>query len=300
MKRETFNNAHWLPGLKSDDLMIVARLRNTRLRYVALGDSFAAGTGSGGGAAILHGQDLDRCCFRTGNAYPSLLSRQLGVSSLDFRACMGARAISGQNSVLQQIRRVRKDAELVTVTVGGHDMGISGVLKACVTSIASNQRCLESMEQRKKHIRSSVSQDIRALNRALNNHFPNATILFVGYPRPYPDHTSLISCPSQEISNAANGLIDYLNENIRKNVDNFVSVSFAKHGLCAYRDPWMNRGIVPAVPLLTKFKYVDRMPSRCCSSRQIQMSIGGFYRLTARGSLEYSHSVLRSYRDDNR
>eukprot|EP00171_Calliarthron_tuberculosum_P010210 IDg10210t1 len=60
----------------------------TNVRYLALGDSYASGVGSGGSKLPVKKTDFDRCCYRLSSAYPNIIAKQLGASSIDFRACM--------------------------------------------------------------------------------------------------------------------------------------------------------------------------------------------------------------------
>ncbi len=130
----------------------VSTVRHTAMRYVALGDSFAAGFGSGGGRLPIQPFDYDRCCYRNRNAYPSVLARMLNVTQFQFRACGGAAAIRFPNSVAIQMRGARRDAQLVTVTVGGNDMGYGRVLGACFASMLFRRHCLRAISNARRRV----------------------------------------------------------------------------------------------------------------------------------------------------
>jgi len=156
---------------------------DTSLRYVALGDSYASGVGSGGGGHSPKAGDYDRCCSRNKNAYPSLLARSLDVHSFDYRACMGAVALGNGNTVMNQIRSARHDAQLVTVTVGGNDSGFVDIITACITPRLMTKRCLNTINNSRKLVKTRVRPDLRKLQKQLRKKFKKASIVFTGYPR---------------------------------------------------------------------------------------------------------------------
>ena len=89
--------------------------------YVALGSSFAAGAGLGpleGGSPLL--------CARSVNGYPQQLARALRLSIVDM-SCGGAKTrhllSGGQFFQGPQIRTIGSQTRLVTITVGGNDIG---------------------------------------------------------------------------------------------------------------------------------------------------------------------------------
>ena len=109
-------------------------------RYVAMGDSFSSGEGN---PPFEPGTDTsDNKCHRSSQAYPRLLQNDpdLNLGSMAFVACSGAKTSdvlyggsgegnweeSAQTSVLSA------DAETVTITIGGNDVGFKDYVSACV------------------------------------------------------------------------------------------------------------------------------------------------------------------------
>jgi lysophospholipase L1-like esterase len=92
--------------------------------YVALGSSFAAGAGLG---ALQTGSPL--ACARSANGYPSKLARLLQIEMVDM-TCGGAVSDhlldGGQFFQDAQIRVIDPRTQLVTITVGGNDVGYIG------------------------------------------------------------------------------------------------------------------------------------------------------------------------------
>ena len=89
--------------------------------YVALGSSYAAGAGLGP-----RQPGSPRLCSRSVNGYPSRLARKLGMSFVDM-TCSGSvtQHVSNGGQFFQdaQIRTLTRRTRLVTITVGGNDIG---------------------------------------------------------------------------------------------------------------------------------------------------------------------------------
>jgi lysophospholipase L1-like esterase len=94
--------------------------------YVALGSSFAAGAGLGPLQP-----DSPWLCARSVNGYPPQLARKLNSAIVDM-SCGGAVAGNvlhgGQFFQGAQIRVISRKTRLVTITVGGNDIGYVGDL----------------------------------------------------------------------------------------------------------------------------------------------------------------------------
>jgi hypothetical protein len=101
-----------------------AQAADPPFRWVALGDSYSAGTGS---ALPLPN------CQRSGTAYATLLRDAMGslVSSFNFQACSGAPTSAIWN---KQLPAVLADTNLVTVTAGGDDLDFAGLIFHCVVA----------------------------------------------------------------------------------------------------------------------------------------------------------------------
>jgi lysophospholipase L1-like esterase len=177
-------------------------------RYVALGDSFSAGQGTGVYAGPPSG--LDALCFRSTQAdAPLLLADPVVPQRFDFGACGGAvindyyqpRSVNHPADPItgEPAQQTRLDASttLVTISMGGNDAGFSNVLTNCVNiplihpttdndcfgpQVEANLQALLYGNATTPGLGSRLTalyQDIRA--RA-----PQARILVLGYPRLFP------------------------------------------------------------------------------------------------------------------
>ena len=92
-------------------------------RYVALGDSYASGVGAGSYTAE------SGSCNRSTNAYPAVWAATNAPASYVSVACSGATTTSVLNS---QLSALSSTTTLVSVTVGGNDVGFSSIMTTCV------------------------------------------------------------------------------------------------------------------------------------------------------------------------
>jgi hypothetical protein len=118
------------------------------LNYVALGDSYSSGEGN---APYMSGTDVgganpDRCHRSGSSAYPDLLAADAanGISTSTFPtpgfvACSGATRDDFWNGNIgnhepSQLNAVSATTNVVTIGLGGDDVGFHRVLDACITA----------------------------------------------------------------------------------------------------------------------------------------------------------------------
>lgn len=88
--------------------------------YVALGDSFSAGTGAG---SPTHDD-----CYLSPHGYPHLVAASQGLA-LDYQACSGA---TTGDVLAHQVHTLDADTAYVTITIGGNDLGFASVIQDCL------------------------------------------------------------------------------------------------------------------------------------------------------------------------
>lgn len=158
--------------------------------YVALGSSFAAGAGLG---PLEPGSPL--LCARSVNGYPQRLARMRGLSIVDM-SCGGAVARhllrGGQAFQGPQIRTIGRDTRLVTVTVGGNDVGYVGDLSllAARKSKSPFGWLVRTLWQGPKSPRdrdyAGLQAELTATLRAVRAQAPGATVVVATYPALVP------------------------------------------------------------------------------------------------------------------
>jgi lysophospholipase L1-like esterase len=219
--------------------------------YVALGDSYSSGVGTGR-------YDLAAACGRGSLAYPYLWRRANRPSGFEFRACAGA--VIGDARRQAAASTMLPRARLVTVTVGGNDANFGGVVSVCANPAATDDQCYAEVDKG-EHIATSVAfhDDLVALLSLIRKRAPGADIVMLGYPRlfeetqacagvaPSRSRRARINTGAQVLRSAiekATG--DYRKTSANPRLVQFVDVDryFADHRICA-RQPWID-GVVPS------------------------------------------------------
>ncbi len=139
--------------------------------YVALGDSYASGTGTR--TYISDGTSCQRSTF----AYPSLLAAAKGYS-LNFQACSGAKI----PQVTTQLNALTTATRFVTLSVGGNDAGFSSVITECAQPGWASD-CDGRINTAQNYINNTLPGALSTLYASLKSKAPNAKVVIVGYPR---------------------------------------------------------------------------------------------------------------------
>lgn len=142
------------------------------LPYVALGDSYASGTGT---RSYI---DDGTSCQRSNYAYPKLVAAQKGYA-LTFKACSGATTSTVTNS---QLSALTTGTQYVTISVGGNDAGFTSVLTECAQpGWLSN--CDGAINTAQSFINNTLPGRLSTLYASIKSKAPNAVVVVVGYPR---------------------------------------------------------------------------------------------------------------------
>jgi lysophospholipase L1-like esterase len=201
-------------------------------KYVALGDSYSAGNGA-------NSTNLNSSCNRNTYAYPYLLAQQKAYA-LTFVACSGA--VTG-DVINGQVNSVTSDTNLVTITIGGNDIGFTNLIIACTTL-----GCASQIATSQAKINNELPAKLNATYAAIKAKAPTARVVVLGYGRPFqtPPRTCLAATgvsSSEETSLTA--LVDSLNNTIRTRAQAYgfsyadVNPYWAGHDVCA-SNPFTN------------------------------------------------------------
>jgi lysophospholipase L1-like esterase len=205
------------------------------VRYVALGDSYSSGVGAGD----YYG--ADRSCERSRDAYPALWAAASHPASYVSEACSGATVGSVLSS---QLSALNKATTLVSITIGGNDVGFAPVMSTCV--ILPTSFCVHEVAAAKAEIRGVLPGRLDRLLAAVSADAPDARVVVMGYPEPY-DLTRSGSCVGlsttdrADLDQAAAQLDTQLLAAADRYGDAFADVrsAFAGHQICD-SESWMN------------------------------------------------------------
>jgi lysophospholipase L1-like esterase len=141
------------------------------LDYVALGDSFASGTGT----RSYYPDSGD--CLRSSFAYPVLWARSHETSSFSFAACSGA---STGELLSGQLGRLSAETDLVTVSIGGNDAGFVRVLTTC--QLEGPSACDRAIAVARDYIANQLPGRLDTVYDAIKRQAGTAEVIVLGYP----------------------------------------------------------------------------------------------------------------------
>ncbi|UVJ38781.1 SGNH/GDSL hydrolase family protein [Arthrobacter sp. CJ23] len=207
--------------------------------YVALGDSYAAGTGGG---ATVQSPYLPFQCLQTAKAYPALL----GGTNL---GCFGA-TTADVRFIASSFAPLLAPATEVTITAGGNDAGVGNVTAVCVPDPAG-LACAAAVAAAQAAL-PAVPGNVAAMVAHVRPLAPNADIVLTGYPRLFTI-TSAMPPAQRALATTLNGMADQLNAAVKAGADAagvpFVDVTnrFKGHGVGS-DTPWINFDGTPFNP----------------------------------------------------
>lgn len=141
-------------------------------QYVALGDSYSSGTGTG--PYLADGTD----CQRSVRAYPSLIAGAQGYA-LNFRACSGATVA---DVAATQLDALGPTTSFVTLSVGGNDAAFVSVLTECAKP-AWMSNCTAAIDRAQAVVTQQLPGGLASLYAQIRARAPLARVTVVGYPR---------------------------------------------------------------------------------------------------------------------
>jgi lysophospholipase L1-like esterase len=147
--------------------------------YVALGDSYSSGDGAGSYS--------DGSCLQSANAYPVLWHASHG-GTFSNETCSGA---TTSDVLSGQVGALSSSTTLVSITIGGNDVGFSSVMETCV--LESTSSCVSAVEAAEKEATSTLPASLDSVFAAIATDAPNAKVVVLGYPQFY-DLSKSSSC----------------------------------------------------------------------------------------------------------
>jgi hypothetical protein len=211
--------------------------------YVALGDSYSSGVGTG------VYDPASGNCARSPLSYPPLWAAERHPAGVTFVACSGARTA---DVLASQIPALQATTTLVTITIGGNDAGFGPVLQTC-TVAKSDRTCIAAVDAAEAFDWSVLPGRLARTYTAIRRAAPHAQVIVLGYPRLFD---LAPSCADPQVPNLTrrtklNRGADVLNNVIQKAASQQPGFSFADvrsrfdgHGVCS-ANAWINGPSVP-------------------------------------------------------
>lgn len=210
-------------------------------RYVAVGDSYAAGQGAG---SYLDG------CLRSPLGYPSLIDAEPRHNLLRQPACSGATIADVMTT---QVSEVNRGTTLITVTAGANDLDLAAVFAACApdpTTLACQQAVASSTA-----VIPAVGPQMAQLIAELQVRAPDATIVVTGYPVPFASAYAAALPAAAAVNQGALALNAQLAGAVQATAMAgaqvvFAPVSFGDHVIGGSALPWFGADVTDPVGFL--------------------------------------------------
>ena len=168
--------------------------------YVALGDSYTAGP------LIPNPKGTPIDCGRSDRNYPTLVATTIRPAEFRDVSCGSAQTehmtepqtglpLGGTNP--PQFNALDPGVDLVTLGIGGNDMGFGGIVNTCVElgiqSLGQGRPCTDhfnagGIDEVARRLEEEVAPALAAVIDGIHERSPDARLVVVGYPDPVPQH----------------------------------------------------------------------------------------------------------------
>lgn len=198
------------------------------VRYVALGDSYSSGVGAGSYTSS------SGSCDRSTNAYSQLWANVNHPASYTSAACSGA---TTSTVISSQMAALTRATTLVSITVGGNDVGFSSVMQTCVLS--STSTCVSAIDAAESKMISQLPGELNSVLADISADAPNARVVVLDYPDLYDLSKSatcigLSTTDRTDLNNAAGQLDGQIKAAASRYADVYADVrgAFSGHDIC--------------------------------------------------------------------
>jgi lysophospholipase L1-like esterase len=159
--------------------------------YVSLGDSYAAGP-------LIPNPVLPLGCLKSSNNYPRLAAPKIGLPLTD-ASCSGAETedmtnpqeVDPDGPNPPQFDSLDASTTVVSVTIGGNDIGFSEIAQSCVTINPFSTPCKDKYNSGgKDQISERIAETapkVAAVLQGIHTRSPAAEVFVVNYPAIFPE-----------------------------------------------------------------------------------------------------------------
>lgn len=212
-----------------------SNVKQSNVNYVALGDSYSSGVGAGD----YYSSSGD--CDRSANAYSVLWANANDPASYVSEACSGA---TTGDVISSQLSALSSSTSLVSITIGGNDVGFSSVMETCVLDSTSD--CVSAIDTAEGEMTSELPGDLNNVLGDISADAPEAQVVVLDYPDLYDLSQSsgcvgLSTTDRTDLNQAADELDGQVQAAAGRYGDTFADVrsAFSGHQICD-SDSWLH------------------------------------------------------------
>lgn len=172
-------------------LLLIAATGARAANYVALGDSYAAGP-------LIPNPTLPLGCLKSDRNYAHVAAPSIGLPLRD-ASCSGAKTnhmtepqnVDPDGPNPPQFNSLNAETTVVSLTIGGNDIGFSEVAQGCITynpfsSPCKNKYASGGKDQLAERVEATAPK-VAAVLQGIHSRAPTAKIYVVNYPAIFPE-----------------------------------------------------------------------------------------------------------------
>ena len=229
-------------------------------RYVALGDSVAAGLGldTKNNASS---RSTANPCGRTNESYPTFIAKTLKLQLTSY-ACSGATTanLTGPNNVTSPALPAQLDAvfasdlatpKLITLTIGANDAHWAELIRACFSDDCTASRYVALADSYLNTLSANLASALDGIKT--RSHGTPPTVVVTGYYSPASsdcnqNFKAITPAEIAWVQNESSKLNTVIKEAAaQQNFTKYVAIDFGDHSICS-RTPWV-QGLLDPAPL---------------------------------------------------
>ena len=180
-----------VPALAIAALLTAFAAAAQAANYVALGDSYAAGP-------LIPNPVLPLGCLKSDHNYSHLAAPSIGLPLRD-ASCSGATTVDMTNPQSVEIdgpnppqfNSLDANTEVVSLTIGGNDIGFSEVAESCITLNPFSHPCKDKYDPGGHNILAEriaeTAPKVAAVLEGIHERSPSAAVYVVNYPAIFPE-----------------------------------------------------------------------------------------------------------------
>lgn len=205
------------------------------VHYVAMGDSYSSGVGSGSYTSE------SGSCDRSTNAYSALWAAANAPASYVSVACSGATTSTVNSS---QLSALSSSTTLVSITIGGNDVGFSNIMTTC--ALQSTDDCVAAVQSAEDYAQSTLPGLLNTTYNNIRSHAPYARVVVLDYPVFYQLGTFCLGLSDTDHKKIDEGInvLDGVIQTATSQHSGFafgdVRNIFVGHQLCSYSTKWLH------------------------------------------------------------
>src|SRR6185369_10316937 len=116
-------------------------------------------------------------CDRSTNAYSALWAAAHAPAAYTSAACSGATTSTVNSS---QLSALSSATTLVSITIGGNDVGFSNIMETC--ALQGTSACVSAVQSAENYAQNTLPGLLNTTYNNIRSHAPNAKVVVVDYP----------------------------------------------------------------------------------------------------------------------